>query len=78
MGRVCGIDYSDVMVRQAAKRNAKAIAQNRVELKQGDMKSLPYADNTFDKVFAIQVLYFLTEPMPALKEIYRSLSRADR
>ena len=34
-GFVAGIDHSDVMVRMASKRNAKAIREGRVELRLG-------------------------------------------
>lgn len=70
-GRVVGIDCSKTMLEQAAKRNAAEIASGKVELIHGDVSTLPYGDDTFDKVFAVQVLYFWDDPLGNLKEIKR-------
>jgi ubiquinone/menaquinone biosynthesis C-methylase UbiE len=73
-GFVAGIDFSEAMVGQAQKRNALAIQQGRVTLKQGDaLDTLPYGDNTFDKAFSIHVIYFWPELLQVLKELRRVL-----
>ena len=72
-GFVAGIDHSAVMVSQANKRNAQAIAAGRVELKCGSVAALPYADGAFDKVFSINSIMFWPEPVENLKEIRRVL-----
>jgi ubiquinone/menaquinone biosynthesis C-methylase UbiE len=72
-GLVAGVDFSELMVRKAQKRNAAAIAAGRVDLKQGDVSSLPYDDQTFDKVIAIQLIYFCQPPHIFLKESRRVL-----
>src|SRR6266498_4281155 len=41
-GYVSGIDYSKAMVQLARKRNVAAIKSGRVDLRQGDVSSLPY------------------------------------
>jgi ubiquinone/menaquinone biosynthesis C-methylase UbiE len=43
-GFVSGVDHSEVMLRQAAKRNRKLIEAGRVELRQASVSRLPYAD----------------------------------
>ena len=40
-GKVVGIDHSELMLRQAGRRNAKAIATGRVELSLGSADHLP-------------------------------------
>jgi ubiquinone/menaquinone biosynthesis C-methylase UbiE len=72
-GRVSGVDLSDDMVRTAAAHNSRAIVEGRVELKSGDAAVLPYAIETFDKVFAINVVYFWQAPIVMLTEIRRVL-----
>jgi len=77
-GRVAGIDFSEVMMRQARKRNAAAIAAGRVDLQQGDASVLPYPDNSFDKVFATNVIYFWQDPLATLNELRRVLKPGGR
>ncbi len=70
---VSGIDISQAMVRAASRRNARAIKSGRVTLHHGDLTTLPFPDNQFDKVFSIQTLYFWSDPRRALAEIFRVL-----
>jgi len=59
------------MLKLAQKRNAAGIAAGRVELKKGDIFSLPYPSDSFDKVLAVNVIYFLAEPVANLQQVYR-------
>jgi ubiquinone/menaquinone biosynthesis C-methylase UbiE len=77
-GRVAGIDFSDTMVRQARLRNAAAIAAGRADLRHGDVSSLPYPDDSFDRVFATNVVYFWQDPTPNLMELRRVLKPGGR
>jgi SAM-dependent methyltransferase len=52
-GSVAGVDRSREMVRQAAARNADAWRSRRVDLRYGSVERLPFADEMFDKAFAI-------------------------
>ena len=72
-GHVSGIDFSKTMVQLARKRNTTAIRSGQVELRQGDVRSLPYGDETFDRAFAIHCIYFWAEPIAYLREIRRVL-----
>jgi ubiquinone/menaquinone biosynthesis C-methylase UbiE len=72
-GHVAGIDHSQEMVWAASRRNAHAIKAGKVTLYQGDLATLPFADNQFDKIFSIQTLYFWSEPSQTLSEIFRVL-----
>lgn len=40
---------------------------------QGDAVRLPFADRVFDAVTAVNVLYHLRDPMPAVREMHRVL-----
>src|SRR5258706_2828704 len=72
-GFVAGIDHSETMVGAAHRHNAAAIRAGRMELKQGDVASLPYPDESFDKAFSIHSIYFWTRPVECLKELWRVL-----
>ena len=72
-GHVSGIDISQAMVRAASRRNARAIKAGHVALQQGDVITLPFADNQFDKVFSIQTFYFWSDISCVLNETFRVL-----
>jgi ubiquinone/menaquinone biosynthesis C-methylase UbiE len=72
-GFVAGVDYSEVMVRQALKRNAAAVKAERVAVKRGDISNLPFEDAIFDLACAIESFNYWPEPVAGLKEVYRVL-----
>src|SRR5579859_248971 len=53
-GKVFGIDYSADSVAVSQKINAQAIAASRVEIRQASVSQLPFPDNTFDPVTAVE------------------------
>ncbi len=65
-GFIAGVDSLDEVVRQASRRNAAAVMSGRVEMKQGSAENLPYADQVFDKVLAINTLHHWTDYRAAL------------
>jgi ubiquinone/menaquinone biosynthesis C-methylase UbiE len=72
-GFVAGVDYSEVMVRQALKRNAAAVGAERVVIKEGNISNLPFADASFDRACAIESFNYWPEPVAGLKEVHRVL-----
>jgi ubiquinone/menaquinone biosynthesis C-methylase UbiE len=72
-GFVAGIDHSETMVQAARKRNLETIQAGRMDLKQGDVSSLPYPDETFNKAFSIHSIYFWAKPIACLQELRRVL-----
>ena len=70
---VAGFDHSEVMVRQAAKRNAKAIRDGKVVLRLGSASHFPAFEKPFDKVFTINSIHFWTDPIDCLKELRKLL-----
>ena len=70
-GFVAGVDRSEVMVRQTTKRNRKTIQMGRVEVRQGSASSLPFGDNSFDKVLAVNSFHHWTAPEHDLLEVRR-------
>ncbi len=73
-----GIDYSSTMVKEAANRNAVAIQNGHLQLITGSSDALPWSDNSFDKIFCINVIYFWDEPLKHLQEIKRVLKPGGR
>lgn len=72
-GFVAGIDPSEVMLRQASRRNRRYIHDGRVELRRASMSAIPYPDGSFDKVFGINCIQFSSDLLHDLGEIRRVL-----
>jgi len=56
-GFTAGVDVSQTMLEEAVKRNDSAIRAGRVELKRGDVASLPYPNEFFHKAMSIHSIY---------------------
>lgn len=62
---ITGIDFSELMFREATQRNQKHIDQQKVVLYFGDFLGAEMVSNLYDKIFCINVIYFwdrLEEP----------------
>jgi ubiquinone/menaquinone biosynthesis C-methylase UbiE len=70
-GFVAGIDPSEVMLRQASRRNRDCIRSGRVELKLASMSAIPYPDCSFDKIFGTNSIQFSRNLLSDLGEIRR-------
>ena len=77
-GLVAGVDPSEVMVRQAVRRNRAAVRQGRAELRPGTVVELPYPDAHFTKACAIHSLYFWPSVEGGLRELHRVLAPGGR
>jgi ubiquinone/menaquinone biosynthesis C-methylase UbiE len=78
-GHVYGIDHSDVMLRQATRRNAAAIQAGEVTLTRGTVEQLPPAlDVPFDAILAVNSLGFWTAPAERLEHLRRRLTLGGR
>ncbi|MDZ4794454.1 MAG: class I SAM-dependent methyltransferase [Bacteroidota bacterium] len=76
--QVTGLDFSETMFKAASEKNKKALNEGRLTLQLGNSDHLPFPDNSFDKIFCINVIYFWDKPAEHLKEIYRVLKPAGR
>ena len=78
LGQVAGIDPSREMVVQARARNAAAISAGRVNLRQGTVENMPFEDDSFDTVLAINSMQVWPNRMAGLREIWRVLTVGGR
>jgi SAM-dependent methyltransferase len=72
-GTVIGIDHSEVMVRQATKRNAAAVRAGQVELRLGSADALPAIEGQVDTILAVNSMGFWRDPVATLCELRAKL-----
>ena len=78
-GHVYGIDHSDVMLRQASRRNAAAIRAGRVTLLNASADQLPPdLGGPFDVILAVNSLGFWPAPGKRLAELRQRLAPGGR
>ncbi len=63
---VWGIDHSEVMFRQASKRNQRAISAGKVRLAVASVSQLPSFDGPFDKILDVNGFQFWDNKIDAL------------
>jgi len=68
-GKVFGLERSELMLRQACRRNAKAIREGKVDLRLGSAECMPDFGRRFDKIFAVNVYMFWDDPVATLRSL---------
>ena len=71
--KISGLDFSNEMVKAATANNQSVSNAGKLGLRLGSSDNIPFPDNSFDKVFCINVIYFWEQPADHLKEIFRVL-----
>ncbi|WP_344936166.1 class I SAM-dependent methyltransferase [Sphaerisporangium flaviroseum] len=77
-GHVFGIDHSQAMVRQAARRNAAAVRAHRVHLTHASVERLPSFGDPLDAILAVNSVGFWPNPVERLRELRHLLGPAGR
>jgi len=72
-GKVYGVDYASGSVATARATNSPLIQSGRVDIKQASVSQLPYADDQFDLVTAVETQYYWPDLVNDMKEILRVL-----
>src|SRR5260370_34501716 len=68
-----GVDISETMVTEAIAFNAELVATGQASFRLAPAEAIPCPDQSFDKVFAVNVIYFWPDPVRALAEMRRVL-----
>ncbi len=77
-GKVYGIDYSELCVKKARKLNHKNVLCRKAVISQASVSQLPFEDEKFDFVTAVETYYFWENKLSDLKEILRTLKTGGR
>ena len=72
-GVVYGVDYAKGSVAASRGRNAELIQAGRVEIKEGSVSQLPFPENKFDLVTAVETQYYWPDLANDMREILRVL-----
>lgn len=72
-GRVFGIDHAAGSIAASRAKNAQLIQRGRVEIKHASVSHLPFAEDTFDLVTAIETQYYWPNLAEDMREILRVL-----
>jgi ubiquinone/menaquinone biosynthesis C-methylase UbiE len=72
-GRICGVDISPLMLRQAAHRNAAAVRSGHVVLREAGVSALPFEAASLEKVLAVNNVQFWPRLDDDLREVARVL-----
>lgn len=72
-GKIYGIDFSALAVKDSIKTNQVDIANGKVIVTQASVSSIPYSDKFFDTITAFQTHYFWPDLANDVKEVFRVL-----
>lgn len=73
-GKVFGVDYSELCVKNSQKLNQKNILCGKASIQQASVSELPFDSNKFNVITAVETYYFWPDKLNDLKEIYRVLA----
>ena len=72
-GKVYGVDHSPDAVNMARKINKELIASGRVEVQEGSVSHLPFADDMFDVITAVETHFWWPDLHSDMHEVFRVL-----
>ena len=72
-GKVFGVDHSSESVAVARKTNREWIDKGRVEIREGSVSQLPFSDDFFDLVTAVETHFWWSDLPSDMREVYRVL-----
>lgn len=68
-----GLEMSELMFQEARQINRNFVSQKQAFFSLYDGNKIPFEDESFDKIFTVNTVYFWQEPEKLLLEIYRVL-----
>jgi ubiquinone/menaquinone biosynthesis C-methylase UbiE len=72
-GKTYGVDYSEASLAASQRANRKLIAAGRVEIRPGSVSHLPFPDQMFDLVTAVETHYYWPDLNADMQEVLRVL-----
>ncbi|MFW5702083.1 MAG: class I SAM-dependent methyltransferase, partial [Bacteroidota bacterium] len=72
-GKITGIDYSQKAVKTSSKHNREFIKSGRVTIGQASVSSMPFEDDSFDIITAVETCFFWPDPPSDFREVLRVL-----
>lgn len=72
-GKVIGIDYSKDCVEWSKKFNSELISEGKIKVYNASVEDLPFEDNKFDIITAVETIYFWPDLLNSLNEVRRVL-----
>jgi ubiquinone/menaquinone biosynthesis C-methylase UbiE len=72
-GKVYGIDHSEASVAACRRTNRYAIQMGRVEVRHGSVSHLPFSDEMFDLVTAVETHFYWPDLPADMREVLRVL-----
>lgn len=75
---VSGVDPSAAMVAHTRDRYAADVEAGRLDLRKGSVEGLPWDDATFDKVLAVNTIYFWDDIEQGCRELRRVVAESGR
>jgi ubiquinone/menaquinone biosynthesis C-methylase UbiE len=73
LGKVYGIDFSEESVTATKRTNAQWIDLGRVEVRQGTVSELPFADGIFNLITAVETHFWWADLPNDMREVLRVL-----
>jgi ubiquinone/menaquinone biosynthesis C-methylase UbiE len=73
LGKVHGVDYAEVSVAASRGLNLAAVESGRVEIQNATVSRLPFPDDKFDLVTAVETHYYWPDRPGDMREILRVL-----
>jgi len=73
-GVVEGVDFSRAMLKQARKVNRQHIEKGKVKLQNRECSTLPFDDESFDKLCSTNTLYFWKKSNKYFSEMFRVIN----
>ena len=72
-GKVYGVDFSEASVEVASRLNKTSIEAGRVEIREASVSALPFADNFFDVITAVETHFWWPDLAGDIREVLRVL-----
>ncbi len=73
LGKVHGVDYAEASVAASRGFNRAAVESGRVEIQRATVSRLPFSNDVFDLVTAVETHYYWPDRTGDMREIYRVL-----